>query len=63
MYKWQYEVIERNDGYTLGIYDSHGRRHFETEIDEEDYGLYEKNSDKFAEWIEETFDDVLQTLK
>jgi hypothetical protein len=62
MFKWQYEVIEGNKGYTLGIYDAHGRRHFTTEIDKENYELYEKDSDKFAQWIEETFDDVLEGI-
>jgi hypothetical protein len=62
MFKWQYEVFENGSEYTLCIYDAHGRRHFMTGIDEENYGLYEKNSDKFVQWIEETFDDVLEVI-
>lgn len=63
MFKFQYEVVEGNEDYTLSIYDRHGRRHFQTDISENDFQLYQKDENKFADWIEETFDDVIDTLE
>jgi hypothetical protein len=61
-YQYSYEVIENGDDYTLGIYDRHGRKHFETEIGEEKYRLSETSIKEFVSWLEETFDDVIETL-
>lgn len=63
MYRYQYEVGNFDGKNHLSIYDSHGRRHFMTEISDESFQLYLSNEIEFQHWMEETFDDIFETIR
>jgi hypothetical protein len=51
-----------DDNYELVLYDRHHRKHFSTEISHDKYKLYWDDSIAFVDWIDETFDDVIENM-